>query len=349
MGCGNWQMALFIMLRYGRAEGQHTGLIPWWDEVELGRGELLHTAKSDINSTVAVWQHGEFRALWLEDVLQSVVWVPPGNSSSYGAGAAPATCTGCSDTLVFGYPQVMAAAAAAFSACAAAGARSAPGTCPLLQPGACVACLGVGAGALPLFLHRRLPRLVVDAVEVDPAVALAAQRCFGFPPLQADSPPALTLLVEDAAAYRLLPRLTALFLDCFDGRGEVPLQLQQPRFLRDCAAALAPGGVLVTNLLNGKAGSLQRARIGAFAAAVAGAFASEVYTIRVPGQAPNVIVVAVKPTVAVAGACLTGEATASAAQTLLAVRSASNKRSAANPLFLGFGRRNWRRPQQAIG
>lgn len=54
--------------------------------------------------------------------------------------------------------------------------------------GARVACLGVGAGALPLFLHRRLPRLAVDAVELDPAVALAAQRCFGFPPAQARAP-----------------------------------------------------------------------------------------------------------------------------------------------------------------
>ena len=47
-----------------------------------------------------------------------------------------------------------------------------------------MACLGVGAGALPLFLHRRLPALAIDAVELDPAVALAAQRCFGFPPAQ---------------------------------------------------------------------------------------------------------------------------------------------------------------------
>ena len=35
--------------------------------------------------------------------------------------------------------------------------------------------------------------------------------------------------------------LGALFLDCFDGRGEVPAQLLQQRFLADCAAALAPG------------------------------------------------------------------------------------------------------------
>ena len=35
--------------------------------------------------------------------------------------------------------------------------------------------------------------------------------------------------------------LAALFLDCFDGCGEVPAQLQQPPFLADCAAALAPG------------------------------------------------------------------------------------------------------------
>lgn len=35
--------------------------------------------------------------------------------------------------------------------------------------------------------------------------------------------------------------LAALFLDCFDGCDEVPAQLQQQRFLADCAAALAPG------------------------------------------------------------------------------------------------------------
>ena len=35
--------------------------------------------------------------------------------------------------------------------------------------------------------------------------------------------------------------LAALFLDCFDGCGEVPAQLLQQRFLADCAAALAPG------------------------------------------------------------------------------------------------------------
>jgi hypothetical protein len=51
--------------------------------------------------------------------------------------------------------------------------------------GARAACLGVGAGALPRFLRRAAPALAVDAVELDPAVAAAARRCFGFPPPQA--------------------------------------------------------------------------------------------------------------------------------------------------------------------
>jgi len=36
--------------------------------------------------------------------------------------------------------------------------------------------------------------------------------------------------------------------------------------LGDCVAALAPGGVLAANTLNGPPGSPQRARIGVFAA-----------------------------------------------------------------------------------
>jgi len=56
---------------------------------------------------------------------------------------------------------------------------------PHLAQGARAACLGVGAGALPRFLIRRASGLAVDAVELDPAVAAAARRCFGFPPPQA--------------------------------------------------------------------------------------------------------------------------------------------------------------------
>ena len=40
------------------------------------------------------------QALWLQDVLQSVVWAPPAGSSAAGDG--PAVRSACSDMLVFG-------------------------------------------------------------------------------------------------------------------------------------------------------------------------------------------------------------------------------------------------------
>ena len=42
-----------------------------------------------------------------------------------------------------------------------------------------------------------------------------------------------------------------VFLDAYDGDGNVPQHLMAPGFLEACADVLAPGGVVVANLFNG--------------------------------------------------------------------------------------------------
>jgi spermidine synthase len=54
-------------------------------------------------------------------------------------------------------------------------------------------------------------------------------------------------------------------LDAYDGLGEVPAHLTDVDFMQACAAALAPGGLLVANLFNGPQGSPERRVVEEFA------------------------------------------------------------------------------------
>ena len=54
-------------------------------------------------------------------------------------------------------------------------------------------------------------------------------------------------------------------MDAYDGLGEVPAHLTDVDFMQACAAALAPGGLLVANLFNGPQGSPERRVVEEFA------------------------------------------------------------------------------------
>ncbi|CAM6096000.1 unnamed protein product [Calypogeia fissa] len=45
-----------------------------------------------------------------------------------------------------------------------------------------ILCIGLGGGSLPLFLAHNLPGAIVEAVEIDATVILAAVKTMGFPP-----------------------------------------------------------------------------------------------------------------------------------------------------------------------
>jgi spermidine synthase len=106
--------------------------------------------------------------------------------------------------------------------------------------------VGLGAGALAKFLHRHRPRARIDVVEIDPEVALYAWTYFHLPPESA------RFHVELDDAYRFVARTRKRYdlvmVDGFDSRAEAG-RLDSTAFYRHCQERLAPGGMLVANLI----------------------------------------------------------------------------------------------------
>ncbi len=105
--------------------------------------------------------------------------------------------------------------------------------------------VGVGGGAVPMFLHAVLPQAHIDAVDIHPEVLDVARRYFGF---REDR----TLHAHVADARRFIampgPSYDAILLDAFGARG-IPPPLTTREFLLATRARLAPGGVVVGNVL----------------------------------------------------------------------------------------------------
>lgn len=123
-----------------------------------------------------------------------------------------------------------------------------------------VMVVGLGGGAFPLLLHRRLPKVRVDVVELNPVVVDVAERFFG---VHTDT--RLRIHVEDGAAYmrRREPPYDLILLDAFSDEG-TPDHLKEARFLEDVRSRLANDGVAVLNIaLETRAGV--QARIDTFA------------------------------------------------------------------------------------
>jgi spermidine synthase len=115
----------------------------------------------------------------------------------------------------------------------------------LLRPRpAAIGIVGLGGGAQARFCHRHLPGSRIEAVESDAGV-LALRDTFRVPADDAR----FSVELGDGAHW-LLPRAgryDILLVDAYDVDG-IPPALSALAFHRDCAAALAPGGVLATNL-----------------------------------------------------------------------------------------------------
>ena len=105
--------------------------------------------------------------------------------------------------------------------------------------------LGLGGGSLVRWLQAGLPELHLTVVENDARVVQVARTWFRIP---ADGP-RLRIVIDDAReALRTLPgQRDLLLLDVFDAEG-MPAWLTDPSIYTDCAASLAPGGVMCANL-----------------------------------------------------------------------------------------------------
>jgi len=115
-----------------------------------------------------------------------------------------------------------------------------------------IAQLGLGAAALTKFCHRHWPQADVVAVELNPAVEIAARTMFGLPPDDAH----LSVVIADAEQYvadeRSHDRFDALQVDLYDARAEGPV-LESAAFYAACRTCLRSPGVLTVNLFGAHA------------------------------------------------------------------------------------------------
>ena len=108
--------------------------------------------------------------------------------------------------------------------------------------------LGLGAAALTKFCHRFLKRAKVEAVELNPAVVIAARAMFGLPYDDA------RLTVTERDAWEFVNdrsnhgTIGALQIDIYDATARGPV-LDSVSFYRACRACLTPeAGVVTINL-----------------------------------------------------------------------------------------------------
>lgn len=107
--------------------------------------------------------------------------------------------------------------------------------------------LGLGTGALTKFAHAYLPRARVEAVELNPAVIVAAHSMFAMPHDDA------RLTVHEADAWDFVNdpanrgTIGALQIDLYDATARGPV-LDSVAFYRATRACLSEAGIAVINL-----------------------------------------------------------------------------------------------------
>jgi len=149
--------------------------------------------------------------------------------------------------------------------------------------------LGLGAGAITRFTHKRL-RMLTTAVELNPAVVDVCRHWFHVPVdderLQVVTMDASRWLQREAAPQSV--RL--LHVDLYDHEAAAPV-LDDEGFYADCRAALADGGVMSVNLFG------RDTRLEQSLARIAAVFGSDqVWTLR-PTREGNTVVVAARQVV----------------------------------------------------
>ena len=114
--------------------------------------------------------------------------------------------------------------------------------------------IGLGGGSAPKRFWRDFPRLQLQVVELDPDVVDVAYRWFALPRNQ-------RLKVDTEDGRRWLARHDArwdvIVLDAFYA-DSIPFHLATVEFLELARSRLAPGGVIVTNMIGALQGDISR-------------------------------------------------------------------------------------------
>ncbi len=118
-----------------------------------------------------------------------------------------------------------------------------------------VLVLGCGGYDYPEHLIAHHPEIVVDAVEIDPAITAIARQYFFLDRVieefETERTGRLNLIRDDALAFLLASdqRYDAIVNDTFDS-GTPPAHLTTPEFARAVHEHLNPGGMYLTNVVS---------------------------------------------------------------------------------------------------
>jgi len=111
-----------------------------------------------------------------------------------------------------------------------------------------VLILGLGAGSIPVYLHRFLPDASIDTVELDPGVIDVAKKYFGLRETEK-----FHLVAGDARVFlnRNTEPYDLIFVDAFTG-SYIPFHLMTKEFYQLVRSRLSPHGVAAFNFLPSK-------------------------------------------------------------------------------------------------
>jgi spermidine synthase len=105
--------------------------------------------------------------------------------------------------------------------------------------------LGLGGGSFPKKLYRDFPNVVVDVVDIDPEVIAIAKQYFGVP-----EDARLRLFATDGRRFvqEATDKYDLIFLDAYNS-DTIPFHLATREFYEEIKTRLAPGGVVVSNII----------------------------------------------------------------------------------------------------
>ncbi len=107
--------------------------------------------------------------------------------------------------------------------------------------------LGLGTGALTKFAHKAFPKAKVTAIDLNPAVIVAARVMFQLPPPSKN----LEIIQGDALKYITAKKnsgsIDLLQVDLYDATARGPA-LSSPEFYQGCYDSLKSPGVMTVNL-----------------------------------------------------------------------------------------------------
>lgn len=110
--------------------------------------------------------------------------------------------------------------------------------------------LGGGAFTLPQYLSERLPNAQIDVVEIDPQLKQISKEYFNY-----QEPPNVNELFTDARTYvnQSTKQYDVILVDVY-GDASIPFSLMTKEYGQAISERLAPGGVLVANIIGGTTG-----------------------------------------------------------------------------------------------